>query len=75
MKIFAHKPCEAYAKMKSDEFVTRFLPLLKAEKENIPMYHYYVSLLVSCKVSINMAGIEKLMYTAKVLQRGALQQE
>ncbi|KAL5493198.1 hypothetical protein EMCRGX_G014342 [Ephydatia muelleri] len=44
-RIFAHKPCEAYAKMKSDEFVTRFLPLLKAEKENIPMYHYYVSLL------------------------------
>lgn len=41
-RVFGHKPCEAYTKYTSDEFVRKYMPLLKADMDRIPMYlHQY----------------------------------
>ncbi|KAL5509201.1 hypothetical protein EMCRGX_G004530 [Ephydatia muelleri] len=45
-KVFAQKPCEAYAKFTTSEFVEKFVPLLKADVDRVPMYLHHVAMLV-----------------------------
>ena len=46
MQVFAQKPCEAYAKFTTSEFVEKFVPLLKADVDRVPMYLHHVAMLV-----------------------------
>ena len=46
MQVFALKPCEAYAKYTTDEFVGKFMPLLKSDTDRVPMYLHHVAILV-----------------------------
>ena len=36
-----------FAKLSHHEFVKKFITMLKAEEENVPLYVYHVALLVS----------------------------
>eukprot|EP00731_Ephydatia_muelleri_P014599 Em0008g319a len=44
--VFAQKPCEAYAKFTTSEFVEKFMPLLKADVDRVPMYLHHVAMLL-----------------------------
>ena len=48
--MFGHKPCEAFISYTSKEFVSRFMPLVKADVEKTPMYVYHVALLVRSQI-------------------------
>eukprot|EP00731_Ephydatia_muelleri_P013201 Em0007g511a len=45
-RVFAQKPCEAYAKFTTSEFVEKFVPLLKADVDRVPMYLHHVAMLL-----------------------------
>eukprot|EP00731_Ephydatia_muelleri_P002679 Em0001g2679a len=41
--IFGIKPCQGFLLMRCEEFVTKFLSILKVDKEEIPNYHLHVA--------------------------------
>ncbi|KAL5468845.1 hypothetical protein EMCRGX_G029968 [Ephydatia muelleri] len=44
-KIFGLNPCQSFAGIGTEEFVARFLPVVKVERHSIPNYHLYVAIL------------------------------
>ncbi|KAL5489081.1 hypothetical protein EMCRGX_G018131 [Ephydatia muelleri] len=44
-RIFGHHPCQSFASMKAEDFVIKFIPVLKVEFQSIPTYVYHVAIL------------------------------
>eukprot|EP00731_Ephydatia_muelleri_P025661 Em0017g744a len=44
-RIFGLNPCQSFARIGTEEFVAKFLPIVKVERHSIPNYHLYVAIL------------------------------
>ena len=71
LQILGLRPCKDFAVLRCDEFVDKFLPFLKVEKEAIPNYKLHVAVLV-CIPAINVFTYllyESTFHVAQVLQK------
>ena len=45
-KVLSKKPCDVYLSLACNQFVEKFLPTLKLEREAIPLYPCHVAMLI-----------------------------
>ena len=67
-KVLGQKPCDVYLSLACNEFVEKFLPTLKLEREAIPLYPCHVAMLVRAHLA-NATNVFICMERLVPLQR------
>lgn len=69
LQIFGHTTYGSFIWLKANEFVEKFIPHLKVEKEAIPNYKFHLAMLVSVQLLELSCFLKKFSYCRTVFNR------